>query len=196
MDRNYEAMFVVSSAADQGDQLTQIMDKYRQLIADNGGEVQQLVKWDKRRLAYEVAGQREGIYLLLNFKSAPHVMKELDRVFRISDDVIRHLIIRVEEKHVVAAPAPPPAEEKEAAVVEESPAAEPGPAEAQSVEAEPAVEAAEESALDQAAEAAEPAEVEETVEAAALAEAEEPEPAVEATPSESPADERQPAEEE
>jgi ribosomal protein S6 len=50
-------------------------------------------KWDKRKLSYEINGLKEGNYILMNFEAAPHVPAELNRLMRISDDVIRHLII-------------------------------------------------------------------------------------------------------
>ena len=131
MVRNYEAMFIVSTSAEAEEQLTPIMEKYRQLIVENGGEVVEFVKWDKRRLAYEVKGQREGLFLLLNFKSESKVANELDRVFRISDEVMRHIIVRPDEKHLVQA------EKVEAPVVQAveiaeqiEPSAEPEPEEA------------------------------------------------------------------
>lgn len=94
-------------------------------------------KWDRRRLAYEVAGRREGIYILMYFTGEPKAASELDRVMRISEDVMRHLITRAEPgqsaeaKQRTSRPAPEPAEEAAAAaeapevpVTEETPSAE------------------------------------------------------------------------
>lgn len=118
MVNNYETMFVVNpSVVTTDEELAPVMERFRQLVVDNGGEVLSISKWDKRRLAYEIAGQREGIYVLMFFKSEPSVQKELDRVFRISDEVIRHLIKRVEEKDIVEPPKP--AAEEPAEVIEE-----------------------------------------------------------------------------
>ena len=173
MVRNYEAMFIVSTSAEAEDQLTPIMEKYRQLIVENGGEVVQFVKWDKRRLAYEVKGQREGLFLLLNFKSESKVANELDRVFRISDEVMRHIIVRPDEKHLVQpakAEAPvahevevveqvePPAEPEEALEVTE-------PVEAAEAETSEEVEIPEaEAAAEDITEAEAPSEEEASVE--------------------------------
>lgn len=73
-----------------------IIDKYRQIVVDNGGEVVVVNKWDKRRLAYEVKGRNEGIYIVMNFKSEPAASAELERVMKISEDVLRHIIVRDE----------------------------------------------------------------------------------------------------
>ena len=61
-----------------------------------GGTVGETGKWEqgRRRLAYEINRRREGLYVLMNFEANADVPLELDRVFRISDDVFRHIIVR------------------------------------------------------------------------------------------------------
>jgi small subunit ribosomal protein S6 len=63
-----------------------------------GGTVVNVDEWGKRRLAYEINDISEGYYILINFEANPELPKELDRIFRISDSVLRHLIINLEEK--------------------------------------------------------------------------------------------------
>ena len=105
-------------------------------------------RWDKRRLAYEVSGRREGTYILMYFSGGANVMGELDRLFRIGDDVFRHLIVRVEPERIDTSrlqrtqpsaeePAEEPAQEgaEEAAESAVEPAAE-AVTEEQTVEAE------------------------------------------------------------
>jgi small subunit ribosomal protein S6 len=81
------------------EQLEPIMDKYKKVITDMSGTIGDTGKWEqgRRRLAYEINGKREGIYLLMNFESEGDAPKELDRIFRISDDVMRHLIVRTDK---------------------------------------------------------------------------------------------------
>jgi small subunit ribosomal protein S6 len=76
-----------------------VIEKYKKVIADAGGEVSDASRWEKGRrpLAYEISRKREGIYILMQFVSDADAPKELDRIFRISDDVIRHLIVRQDE---------------------------------------------------------------------------------------------------
>lgn len=97
------------------DQVDSIIAKYTKLVTDQGGEVRSVGCWDKRRLAYEIKGRREGQYILMFFEAEAEVSKELDRVYRISDDVFRHLITRVEPEHVdtsrIEHPQPTAAEE-------------------------------------------------------------------------------------
>ena len=93
--RHYEAMYIVDAELED-EQLQPIMEKYKKVVSDMGGVVGETGKWDagRRRLAYEIARRREGTYILMNFEAKADVPLELDRVFRISDDVFRHMIVR------------------------------------------------------------------------------------------------------
>ncbi len=97
--RLYESMYIIDANLTD-DQVDSIIAKYVKLVTDQGGEVRSVGRWDKRRLAYEIKGRREGQYILMFFEAEAEVSKELDRVYRISDDVFRHLITRVEPEHV------------------------------------------------------------------------------------------------
>lgn len=93
--RHYEAMYIVD--ADTSDEaLEPIIEKYKKVIIDGGGEVTEAGKWEKgrRQLAYEIEKKREGMYLMMQFQADTEAPKELDRIFRINDEVIRHLIVR------------------------------------------------------------------------------------------------------
>lgn len=155
-------MYIVDATLTD-EQVDSIIAKYTKLIADQGGELRAVGRWDKRRLAYEVMGRREGLYILMFFEAEPAVSKELDRVYRISDDVFRHLITRVEPQHVDTSRIEHPAPTVEAAApAEAAPVAEAAPAEevveAPTEEAEAAPEAAEQAVEEVAEEAQTPAE--------------------------------------
>jgi len=93
--RHYEAMYIVD--ADTPDEiLDTIIEKYSKVVTEAGGEVTEGGKWDKGRrpLAYEVSKKREGMYLLMQFTSDSKAPKELDRIFKINDEIVRHLIVR------------------------------------------------------------------------------------------------------
>lgn len=94
--RAYELMYIVRPDLDE-DAVAETMEKFNQLIAANQGEVESSSRWGKRRLAYEVKKFREGIYILVRFKGEPATEKELERILKISDEVIKFLIIRREE---------------------------------------------------------------------------------------------------
>ncbi|MCL6447231.1 MAG: 30S ribosomal protein S6 [Armatimonadetes bacterium] len=90
---NYEAMFILRPDLEE-EKVAEIMDRFRTLVENRGGEVTRLEKWGKRRLAYEIQHLREGLYIILRFKGNTEIVQELDRVFKISDEVIRHMIVR------------------------------------------------------------------------------------------------------
>jgi small subunit ribosomal protein S6 len=95
--RNYEIIYILKPDFDE-EKITEIMGKYSNLIKNNQGEIVSEDKWGKRRLAYEIQDYREGFYILVNFKSEANVPTELDRVMKISDEILRFMIISKDEK--------------------------------------------------------------------------------------------------
>jgi small subunit ribosomal protein S6 len=93
----YEAVFIVDPTLSE--ELTgAIVEKYKAVVAREGGEVNDVDIWDTKRLAYPVKGFREGRYVVFNFVGGAASKNELDRIFRISDDVLRFLIIKQDTK--------------------------------------------------------------------------------------------------
>ncbi|MEB3329592.1 MAG: 30S ribosomal protein S6 [Candidatus Sericytochromatia bacterium] len=95
MVRNYETMYIVKPTLDE-DSIDVVVKK----VDDQIGALGTLDKTEKRgrkRLAYEVKDFKDGFYVLTNFQADPGQIKELDRLFKLNDDVIRHLIVRLEE---------------------------------------------------------------------------------------------------
>lgn len=95
--RSYEALYIIRPDI-EAEQIEAVINKFTSLIEKNGGEIIQVDKWGKKRLAYEVRKYREGYYVLMQFRGTPAVAQELERVFKITDEVIRYLIARLEEK--------------------------------------------------------------------------------------------------
>lgn len=91
--RAYEVLFIIQPDLEE-EATAAVVDKFTTLINDNGGEVTNVNKWGKRRLAYEVEGFREGYYTLVNFNGEPATAQELERVFRITDETMKYLITR------------------------------------------------------------------------------------------------------
>lgn len=95
--RSYELVFILN--ADMEDEATEAaVNKFTGLIEKNGGELVKIDKWGKRRLAYPINKRNEGYYVLVNFKAEPAVSHEVERVLRITDEVIRHMVIVQEDK--------------------------------------------------------------------------------------------------
>lgn len=95
--RPYELLYIVKPDVDE-EQLEAVTGRFTALIEKEGGEIVKMDKWGKRKLAYEIDKKwREGFYILVHFNGEPAVASELDRVMKISDDIIRHLITKIEE---------------------------------------------------------------------------------------------------
>ena len=94
--REYEAMYIVKPNYDE-EQYAQFVEKYNALIQNNGGEIIKVEPWGKRRLAYEIDKLREGYYVLVSFTAEADVPAELERNFKIADEIMRYLVVRVGE---------------------------------------------------------------------------------------------------
>ena len=93
---SYETLFVIDP--DLSEEATKAMiEKFTKLIADNG-EVESVDEWGKRRLAYPINDKPEGYYVLVNFKSEPSLPSELERIFGITEGIMRSIVVRHEEK--------------------------------------------------------------------------------------------------
>ncbi|HRF60797.1 MAG TPA: 30S ribosomal protein S6 [Fimbriimonadaceae bacterium] len=89
--RKYEAFYIVRPALNDGE-VQAIADRFKGVVEAQGGAVEKAAKWDKRKLAYEIGGYKEGNYILMHFEAPATVPLELSRQMRISDDVLRHRI--------------------------------------------------------------------------------------------------------
>jgi small subunit ribosomal protein S6 len=88
---NYEVVYIIDPA--QGEEGTAAMvAKFRELAEQNGSAVE-VEEWGTRKLAYPINFKNEGYYVLMSFTSGPEFPKELDRVFRITEGVMRSLIV-------------------------------------------------------------------------------------------------------
>ncbi|BBO24951.1 MAG: 30S ribosomal protein S6 [Fimbriimonadaceae bacterium] len=94
--RQYEAMFIAKPELSDAD-VNKLGDKFKSIIEGKGGTITEGKIWDKRRLAYEIQGYREGTYYLLQFECGPDVPHEVNRLMSINDDVIRHRLFQVGE---------------------------------------------------------------------------------------------------
>lgn len=90
--RKYEVMYIIRPELEQ-EAVQAVVDKFQGII-QNGGEITKHDVMGKRRLAYEINKIRDGIYVLVNFTATPDVVAELERILKISDEVIRYLITK------------------------------------------------------------------------------------------------------
>lgn len=93
---SYETLFVID--ADLTEEATRaLIEKFTSLIAANG-EIESIDEWGKRTLAYPINDKNEGYYVLVNFKSEGTLPSELERIFGITEGILRSIVIRHEEK--------------------------------------------------------------------------------------------------
>jgi small subunit ribosomal protein S6 len=90
--RKYEVMYIIRPEVEQ-ETVQALVDKFNGIIG-NGGEVTKTDVMGKRRLAYEINKIRDGIYVLVHFNAPTEVIVELDRVMKITDEIIRSLIVK------------------------------------------------------------------------------------------------------
>jgi len=101
MNRKYELVYVVSPDASD-DQVTALHTQVEETITRMGGQLEKTENWGRRKLAYEIGRHKEGTYVLEVINGSGELMKELDRRLKVMDQVIRHMVVRVdEEKKVV-----------------------------------------------------------------------------------------------
>lgn len=89
---SYETVVIVNSALGE-EAVAALVEKFKALIAENG-TVENVDEWGKRRLAYPINDLTEGFYVLINFTSDPAFPAELDRVYKITDGILRSIIVR------------------------------------------------------------------------------------------------------
>lgn len=92
----YETIFVLDTALDE-ETVTAVSEKFQNLITSNGGTIESVDVWGKRRLAYPINYKTEGFYTLVKFSAAPEFPKELERIYGITDGVLRTIIVKIEE---------------------------------------------------------------------------------------------------
>ena len=91
---DYELVVIISSEV--GDEsLDGVIDNVSRFITGNGGAVSDVERWGKKKLAYPIKNSTEGSYVLTRFQLKPTLSKELEANLRISEEVLRHLLIRV-----------------------------------------------------------------------------------------------------
>jgi small subunit ribosomal protein S6 len=122
--RQYELVYVVSPQASEQD-VTDLHGQIEATVARFGAQIAKTDNWGRRKLAYEIGGHKEATYVLEVIDGGGDVMKEIDRRLKVNEQVLRHLIVRVDEelraaertrarrqvgaqRRAVKRPAPPP----------------------------------------------------------------------------------------
>jgi small subunit ribosomal protein S6 len=94
--RIYENLFIVKPDATE-EEIDRLVEQMSKNVTNAGGTIDKVDKWGKRRLAYRVAKNREGFYILLQFTAKPEIVHEFERRMRVQDSVIKFLTVRIDE---------------------------------------------------------------------------------------------------
>jgi len=94
--RKYELLYILKPDLDE-EAVTSNMERFKGIVEQYNGEVTNLEKWSKRRLAYEIDKYKDGLYILMNFTGTAELAGELDRLLKINEAVLRHIIVREDE---------------------------------------------------------------------------------------------------
>jgi small subunit ribosomal protein S6 len=100
--RHYEVVFLVHP--DQSEQLPAMLERYRQMIETDGGQIHRLEDWGRRQLAYPIQKVHKAHYVLMNIECTARALEELTSAFRFNDAVLRDMVILREE--AVTEPSP------------------------------------------------------------------------------------------
>lgn len=90
----YEALFIVDMSEGEAT-VKSLVEKFKSLIAENA-EITGVNEWGKRHLAYEINDKKEGYYVLVNFSAPTEFPAELERVFGITEGIMRYMVTKVE----------------------------------------------------------------------------------------------------
>ena len=100
MKRKYELVYVVSPDASD-EQVADLHTQVEAIVQRMGGQIEKTDNWGRRKLAYEIGPHKEGTYVLETIDGGGELMKEIDRRLKVSDLIIRHLVVRIDEEQAV-----------------------------------------------------------------------------------------------
>ncbi|MBM7541348.1 30S ribosomal protein S6 [Amphibacillus cookii] len=95
--RNYEIMYIIRPNIED-EAKTTVIERFNNILTDNGAEIVKVDEKGKKRLAYEINDYRDGYYVVINFKGDQTAINEFDRLAKFSDDIIRHIAIREDDQ--------------------------------------------------------------------------------------------------
>jgi small subunit ribosomal protein S6 len=101
--RKYELVYIVSPDATES-QVTDLHTQIEAIVQRMGiGAIEKTENWGRRRLAYEIGRHKEGVYVIETINGNGELMKEIDRRLKVTDLIIRHLVVRVDEQEGIVA---------------------------------------------------------------------------------------------
>lgn len=95
----YENIIILNASLSDED-IESALTKIKEFITGQGGEILKINIWGKRKLAYEINKHKRGLYVLIVYKISPAIIKKLEEFYRLSDNIIKYLIIKLSAKQV------------------------------------------------------------------------------------------------
>jgi small subunit ribosomal protein S6 len=93
--KNYEAIYILKPNSEE-EEKEEVLNKVKDIISESG-EIENIDEWGNKRLAYEIKNFSEGYYTVINYNGVHKTNQKLDKLFKISDSVIRSMIVKIEE---------------------------------------------------------------------------------------------------
>ncbi len=93
----YESMYILKPDMEE-EKKDALVKRFSDIVTNNGGTVEKVDEWGKKRLAYPIQYINDGYYVLMHFEAEPELPAELERNYRISDDVLRYMVINLDAK--------------------------------------------------------------------------------------------------
>ena len=90
----YEVMLIIIPELDE-EQVENTVARFRTIIERTGGEAGEVNNWGRRKLAYEIEHRADGFYIVMEFTAGERTLSELQRILRVSDDILRHMIVKL-----------------------------------------------------------------------------------------------------
>lgn len=97
----YENIIIFNAALSDED-IETVASKIKDIITGSGGEILKADNWGRRKLAFEIKKQKKGLYMLLLFRSDPSVVKKLESHYKVTDSVIKFMVVRLGKKALAA----------------------------------------------------------------------------------------------
>jgi small subunit ribosomal protein S6 len=93
----YESMYILKPDMEE-EKKDALVKRFSDLVTGNGGEIETIDEWGKKRLAYPIDDINDGYYVLMTFQAPAELPTELERNYKISDDVLRYMVVNLEKK--------------------------------------------------------------------------------------------------
>ncbi|WP_158738388.1 30S ribosomal protein S6 [Alteribacillus sp. YIM 98480] len=94
--RKYEVLYIIAPSVDENG-VKETIERYNNVLTNNGAEVEKVEEMGKRRLAYEINDLKDGYYVVVYTKAGPEATNEFDRLVKMDDNIIRHIVVKDEE---------------------------------------------------------------------------------------------------